>query len=112
LQVAELEQTLLILQQKVPVLEKRALSESEVTSLREQLHQEKMQKMLNAQAVTNLEGRVAGLEEQLVALEAQLREKQNALLESDARTREQKNKAQKSKDKVEIQPSLPVEYNW
>ena len=81
-------------------MERKASSESEVISLREQLQQEKLQKLLNGQAVTNLQEKVSSLEEQKSGLEAQLKEKQNTLLDSETNAREQKNKAQKSKDKV------------
>lgn len=99
LQLAQAEQGLSALQQKVPTLEK-ASSENEVISLREQLQQEKLQKLLNGQAVTNLQEKVSSLEEQKSGLEAQLKEKQNTLLDSETNARLQKNKAQKSKEKV------------
>lgn len=100
LQHAELEQSLSALQQRVPTLEKKASSESEVVSLREQLQEEKLQKLLNGQTVSNLQEKVASLEEQRKGLEALLREKQNTLSSSETSAREQKNKAQKSKDRV------------
>lgn len=76
------------------------MSESEVVSLRQQLQQEKFQKLLNGQTVSNLQEKVASMEQQRTGLEALLREKQNILLDSETNAREQKNKAQKSKDKV------------
>lgn len=102
MQAVQLEKELTILKQKIPNLERKASDGEEVVSLREQLHEEKLQKMLKEQALANLEDKVSGLTERQLSLEALLREKQGALQDSESLIREQKTKAQRSKDKVQL----------
>ncbi len=97
-----MELKLSVLQERVPNLERKALSESEVTSLRDQLHQEKLQKLLHGQTISSLQEKLASLEETVFRMEVTLREKQNALLDSERAGREHKAKAQKSKEKVKL----------
>ena len=56
--------------------------------------------MLKEQALSNLQDKQTGLMERQAELETTLREKQTGLLESESAVREQRTKAQRTKDKV------------
>ncbi len=102
LQASKLKEAMSSLREKMPMLEGRAAAEKETTSLREQLQEEKMQRMLKEQAASSLQERVQDLDERQVGMERLVREKEAARAESEALAREYKLKAQKSKDKVHM----------
>lgn len=95
-----MEQELSGLRLKVPILERKASAEEEAASLREKLQQEKIQVLLKEQAIASLQGKVSGLEEKLSGLEVRFGEKQDSLCACESLAKEQKMKAQKSKEKV------------
>ena len=97
------------LREKVTVL---ASAEDEATLLREQLHIEKTQKLLNEQSVFNLKERLASLDENQLRLQTMLKEKQDELCKSEIETIEMKNKAQHFKDKVIIFRSKYPQYHY
>ena len=82
------------------MLEIRAATEEEAASLREKLHEEKTQRLLKEQAASSLQEKVQDLEERQAGLEMIIREKEAARAESETLAKEQKLKAQKSKEKV------------
>lgn len=88
------------LQHKMPGLEKRALCEKEVASLREQLQQEKIQRMIGEQAVLSLQDKVASLEERKAEQDVLLEEKHHTVLTAETYAKEQKIMTQSSTDKV------------
>ena len=74
--------------------------QSEISRLKEQLHQEEIQRLLKEQSVSELQGRIRSLEESEKGLEAMVREKQEAIL-GESRTLEgQKQRTRKYSEKV------------
>ena len=99
-QLAGMELELTGLQQKVPRLEKSALCEDEVASLREQLQQEKIQRVIGEQAVLSLQDKVASLEETKAEKDILLKEKHHTVLTTESYAKEQKIQCQRSREKV------------
>lgn len=93
----------------MPLLEGKAALEEEAASLREQLQEEKTQRLLKEQVASRLQDKVRGLEERESALERQVREKEAALIDSESSARDHRQKAQRAKDKVSNQIHTLVE---
>lgn len=83
----------------MPLLEGKVALE-EASSLREQLQEEKTQRLLKEQAASHLQDKMHVLEERESVLERQLRMKESTLLDSESSARDYRQKAQRAKDKV------------
>lgn len=99
-QLAEVELELAGLQQKVPRLEKSALCEDQVALLREQLQQEKIQRVVGEHAVLGLQDKVVSLEERKSEQDVLLKEKHHTVLTTETYAKEQKIHSQRSREKV------------
>lgn len=82
--------------------------QGETDSLRDQLHQEEIKKLLQEQAVKDLHSRIRSLEDHQRGLENMLREKQDSALEMTKTLKQYKHKIHKLDDKVSTWNSLLI----